>query len=207
MAGAGYKLFQTGDVLTAAQVNTYLNEQTVMVFANSTARTSALTSVLAEGMVTYLQDTNAVEVYNGSAWVSVGSSGDITGVTAGTGLSGGGTSGDVTVSFDYSVGNQSIESAQTASYTLVLGDAGKLVTVSNASANNLTVPPNSSVAFPTGTRIDVLQKGAGQTTIVAGAGVTLNSKGSALKLSGQYAGASLIKYATNSWFVVGDLTA
>ena len=132
--------------------------------------------------------------------------GDITGVTAGTGLSGGGTSGAVTVSFDYAVGNQSTESAQTASYTLVIGDAGKLVTMSNASANNLTVPPNSSVAFPTGTRIDVIQKGAGQTTIVAGAGVTLNSKGSALKLSGQYAGASLIKYATDTWFVVGDLT-
>jgi hypothetical protein len=74
MAGAGYKLFQTGDVLTAAQVNTYLNEQTVMVFASAAARTSALTSVLAEGMVSYLQDTNAVEVYNGSAWVSVGGS-------------------------------------------------------------------------------------------------------------------------------------
>jgi hypothetical protein len=74
MAGAGYKLFQTGDVLTAAQVNTYLNEQTVMVFASSAARTSALSSVLAEGMMSYLQDTNAVEVYNGSAWVSVGGS-------------------------------------------------------------------------------------------------------------------------------------
>lgn len=97
MAGAGYKLFQTGDVLTAAQVNTYLNEQTVMVFANSAARTSALTSVLAEGMVSYLQDTNAVEVYDGSNWVSIGSSGDITGVTAGTGISGGGTSGTVTI--------------------------------------------------------------------------------------------------------------
>jgi hypothetical protein len=71
MAGAGYKLFQTGDVLTAAQVNTYLNEQTVMVFANAAARTSALTSVLAEGMVSYLQDTNVVEVYNGSAWVGL----------------------------------------------------------------------------------------------------------------------------------------
>jgi hypothetical protein len=71
MAGAGYKLFNTGDVLTAAQVNTYLNEQTVMVFASAAARTSALTSVLAEGMVSYLQDTNAVEVYNGSAWVSL----------------------------------------------------------------------------------------------------------------------------------------
>lgn len=97
MAGAGYKLFQTGDVLTAAQVNTYLNEQTVMVFASAAARTSALTSVLAEGMVSYLQDTNAVEVYDGSAWVSIGSSGDITGVTAGTGISGGGTSGTVTI--------------------------------------------------------------------------------------------------------------
>lgn len=97
MAGAGYKLFQTGDVLTAAQVNTYLNEQTVMVFANSTARTAALTSVLAEGMVSYLQDTNAVEVYDGSAWVGIGNSGDITGVTAGTGISGGGTSGTVTI--------------------------------------------------------------------------------------------------------------
>jgi hypothetical protein len=97
MAGAGYKLFQTGDVLTAAQVNTYLNEQTVMVFASAAARTSALTSVLAEGMVSYLQDTNAVEVYDGSAWVSIGASGDITGVTAGTGISGGGTSGTVTI--------------------------------------------------------------------------------------------------------------
>ena len=72
MAGAGYKLFNTGDVLTAAQVNTYLNEQTVMVFASSAARTSALSGVLAEGMMSYLQDTNAVQVYNGSAWVSVG---------------------------------------------------------------------------------------------------------------------------------------
>jgi hypothetical protein len=100
MAGAGYKLFQTGDVLTAAQVNTYLNEQTVMVFASAAARTSALTSVLAEGMVSYLQDTNAVEVYDGSAWVSIGASGDITGVTAGTGISGGGTSGTVTITND-----------------------------------------------------------------------------------------------------------
>ena len=71
MAGAGYKLFNTGDVLTAAQVNTYLQEQTVMVFASSAARTSALSGVLAEGMVSYLQDTNAVEVYNGTAWVSL----------------------------------------------------------------------------------------------------------------------------------------
>jgi hypothetical protein len=87
MAGAGYKLFATGDVLTAAQVNTYLNEQTVMVFADSAARTSALSGVLAEGMMSYLQDTNAVEVYNGTAWVGVGNVGDITEVQAGVGIS------------------------------------------------------------------------------------------------------------------------
>jgi hypothetical protein len=85
MAGAGYKLFATGDVLTAAQVNTFLMQQTVMVFASSAARTTALSGVLAEGMVSYLQDTNSLEVYDGSAWV--GATGDITALTAGTGIS------------------------------------------------------------------------------------------------------------------------
>ena len=140
-------------------------------------------------------------------WVSP-TTGDITGVTAGTGLSGGGTSGAVTVSFDYSVGNQSVENAQTGTtYTLVLTDAGKMVTMSNASANTLTVPPNSSVAFPTNTRIDLLQYGAGQTTIAAGSGVTIYSSGSKLKLTGQYSGATLWKKATDTWVLVGDITA
>lgn len=85
MAGAGFKVFATGDVLSASDVNTYMMQQTVMVFANASARTSALSAVLAEGMVSYLQDTNALEVYDGSAWV--GATGDITGLTAGTGIS------------------------------------------------------------------------------------------------------------------------
>lgn len=71
MAGAGYKLFNTGDVLTAAQVNTYLQQQTVMVFADATARTTALSSVLAEGMITYLQSDKKVYKYNGTAWVEI----------------------------------------------------------------------------------------------------------------------------------------
>jgi hypothetical protein len=102
MAGAGYKLFNTGDVLTAAQVNTYLMQQSVMVFADSAARTTALSGVLAEGMLSYLQDTNAVEKYDGSSWVAI-AAGDIEGVTAGTGLSGGGTSGTVTLAIDSTV--------------------------------------------------------------------------------------------------------
>lgn len=74
MAGAGYKLYSTGDVLSATDVNTYLQQQTVMVFASAAARTSALSAVLAEGMISYLQDTNATQVYNGTAWVSLAAS-------------------------------------------------------------------------------------------------------------------------------------
>lgn len=73
MAGAGYKLFGAGDILTAAQVNTYLNEQAVMVFATTAARDSALTSVLAEGMTCYVKDVGSsvaeFQVYDGSDWV------------------------------------------------------------------------------------------------------------------------------------------
>ena len=97
--------------------------------------------------------------------------------------------------------------AQTASYTLVLGDAGKTITMSVASANDLTVPPNSSVAFATGTMINVIQIGAGQTTLVAGAGVTVNSKSGNLKITGQYSGVSLYKRDTNTWVAIGDLSA
>jgi hypothetical protein len=75
MAGAGYKLYATGDILTAAQVNNYLQEQTVMVFADAAARTTALASVLSEGMISYLKDTNVTQYYSGSAWVNIGGGG------------------------------------------------------------------------------------------------------------------------------------
>jgi hypothetical protein len=97
--------------------------------------------------------------------------------------------------------------AQTGTaYTLVIGDADKLVEMSNAAAITLTIPTNSSVAFPTGTQIDLLQTGAGQVT-VGGAGVTLQSEGSKLKLKGQYAAATLIKRATDTWVLIGNTSA
>jgi hypothetical protein len=97
--------------------------------------------------------------------------------------------------------------ARTSSYTLVLSDNERLVEINNASANNLTVPLNSSVAFPIGTKIDILQTGAGQTTIDPVSGVTVNSKNGNLKLSGQWSAATLIKRGTNTWALIGDLSA
>ena len=95
---------------------------------------------------------------------------------------------------------------QTDSYTLVLADKGKVVEMNKGSSNNLTVPPNSSVAFPTGTKIAAVQLGAGATTIVAGTGVTLRSKASALGISAQYGRADLYKRGTDEWVVAGDLS-
>src|SRR5690554_4009067 len=89
-------------------------------------------------------------------------------------------------------------------YTLVLADAFKMVTMDNAGANTLTVPPNSAVAFPANTRIDLGQDGAGQTTIVAGAGVTIRTP-ETLKLRKQWSKASLIRRAADVWDIVGDL--
>jgi hypothetical protein len=96
---------------------------------------------------------------------------------------------------------------QTASYTLVLSDADKLVEMNVGSANNLTVPLNSSVAFSTGTQILLAQYGAGQTTIVATSGVTIRSNGAKLKLNAQYSGATLVKIAENEWYLFGDIAS
>lgn len=99
-----------------------------------------------------------------------------------------------------------VQNARTDSYTLVLSDAGKLIEMGKATAQTLTIPTNASVAFPIGTKIDVVQTGAGETTI-AGAGVTINSEGSKLKLNAQWAAATLIKRATDTWVVIGSLKA
>jgi hypothetical protein len=94
-AGLGFKNFQTGEVLTSADVNGYLM-QGVLVFASEAARDAAITSPQ-EGQFAYTKDNNSLWYYTGSAWAASGATGDIEGVTAGTGISGGGTSGTVTI--------------------------------------------------------------------------------------------------------------
>jgi hypothetical protein len=100
-----------------------------------------------------------------------------------------------------------INAITTTSYTTVLGDDGKLITLDNAASIALTIPPNSSVAYGIGTQINLMQLGAGVVTVTAGAGVTLQSAGSKLKTNGQYAVATCCKIATNVWVVVGNLSA
>ena len=92
--GAGFKVWSTGDLVTASDFNNYIQEQVIMVFANSTARDSAVSSA-EEGMFCYLADSNVLQYYDGSSWASYIGDGDITGVTITTnatdGLSGGAT--------------------------------------------------------------------------------------------------------------------
>jgi hypothetical protein len=95
----------------------------------------------------------------------------------------------------------------TSSQTVQLSDAGKLVLMDVATANDYTIAPHSSVAIPVDGRIDLASIGAGQTTIVAGAGVTLRSEDGKLKLTGQNSAASLCQIATDDWLVVGSLSA
>lgn len=105
---------------------------------------------------------------------------------------------------------RTINSQIGTSYTLVLSDgsaagANTLITMGNAGATTVTVPTNASVAFPVGTQVDVMQVGAGKVTFSPAGGVTLNSKSANLSISAQYVGVSLIKTATNTWELLGDL--
>jgi hypothetical protein len=137
--------------------------------------------------------------------------GDITAVNTNSPLTGGGTSGALTLSYDYAAGSKVTLNAQTATYTVVLADADqKLVTMSVGSANDFQIPTNANVAFPVGTVINVIQIGAGQTTIkaVTSGTTTISSTGAtatAPKLRAQFSAASCIKVATDTWYVVGDI--
>jgi hypothetical protein len=170
-------------------------------------------------------------------------SGDISSVTAGNGLSGGGSSGAVSLAIDTTI-TADLSTAQTftnktltsptingatiatstltspkvnlgintqtgTTYTTVLDDNGKLVTLSNASAITLTIPPNSSVAYPVGAQLNLAQLGAGQVTFAQGSGVTIVSTGataSAPKLRAQYSTATAVQTSTDNWLVMGDIS-
>lgn len=94
----------------------------------------------------------------------------------------------------------------TDDHTLELTDAEGVVEMNKATAITLTVPPQTSVVWQARTAIDIVQVGAGQLTVAAGAGVTIRSSGSKLKLTGQWSGATLYRRAADEWVLIGDLT-
>jgi hypothetical protein len=180
-------------------------------------------------------------------------SGDISSVTAGNGLSGGGSSGAVTLSINTAItadlstaqaltnkdltsgtntfptslvtltGSQTLTNkiltspqvnlginAQTGTtYTTVLADNGKLVTLSNASAIAVTIPLNASVNYPVGAQINMVQLGAGQVTVAGASGVTVVSTGataSTPQTRAQYSTLTAVQTSTDNWLVMGDIS-
>jgi hypothetical protein len=136
-AGLGFKTFNSGDVLSAADVNGYLM-QGVLVFASTAARDAAITAP-AEGQFAFTKDTNSLFYYDGAAWVASGATGDIEGVTAGTGISGGGTSGTVTVT-------NSMATAIDAKGDLIVGTGADTFSKLTAGTNGYVLTTDSAEA-------------------------------------------------------------
>jgi hypothetical protein len=171
-AGLGFKTFTTGEVLTASDVNGYLM-QGVLVFASAAARNAAITSPQ-EGQFAYTKDTNSLWYYDGAAWVASGATGDIEGVTAGVGITGGGTSGTVTITNDMATtitasGDIVVGTGSGTYDNLPIGTTGQVLTA------DTTVSPYKvkwATAGATGKSYTLLNSGgttlSGATTTISG---------------------------------------
>ena len=206
----------------------------VQIRRGTAAQWTSANPTLAAGEQGFETDTLKLKIGTGStawnslAYVATGSVGTVTSITAGTGLSGGTITSSGTIAIDSTVatltGTQTLTNktltdpkinlafdAETASYTAVLANNGQVVTMDNASANTFSIPTNASVAFPIGTQINVLQIGAGQTTIqaVTSGTTTIQSTGgtaAAPKLRARYSAATCLKAGTDLWYVFGDVS-
>lgn len=196
----------------------------VNCFLNPAARTAAIPTP-AVGLLTFIQQdagaatVNRFEFWNGTSWTPIAdpNAATLAGVETLTNKTMSGTNNtfsDIPVAaisgLDSALTSYATKytaiNARTASYTLVLSDDGKMIEMGVGSANTLTIPLNSSVAFPIGTSIVILQTGAGQTTIAGTGGVTVNGT-PGLKLRTQWSSATITKRGTDTWIAVGDLAA
>ena len=174
------------------QINCYNN------FSLATLPAASIT-----GVVSNAQLANSSITINGSS-VALGASTTIDALPSQSGNSGKYlTTNGTSASWAHVVSPLQTRVVSTTSDTLVLADAGKMVECNNSSLVTVTVPTNSSVAYPTGTQIQFLQVGTGQISF-SGAGVTLNAS-PGTKTRGQWSAATLIKRGTDTWVVIGDL--
>ena len=215
-ANAGYHLYATGDVLTAAQVQFNLQNQTVMYFATAGARTTAIGSVLVEGMVTYIP-ANGIEYYNGTVWIALAAgdaapAGTLTGTTLASNVVNSSLTSFGTSPVIASPKISSTYTAKTAAYTFASGDEGNLFSMNNAATQQFNIPTDATFNFAVGTEINVFWiTGAGQPTIgaVTTGTTTVISTGATSatpKLRVANSGATCKKLAANSWIVFGDIS-
>ncbi len=167
-----------------------------------TVKTAAGTGVVIPQTGTvhlYCDGTNILNATSGAV-ITVGT---IAGTAITTSTFDGGTMGGTTPV--QAQGYRPLNTQTGTTYGIVLADAGKTITLSNAGAVTVTIPANASIAFTVGTEIDLISLGAGIVT-VAITSDTLLSKGSKVTLTGQYSGATLKKITSTSWVLIGDLT-